>query len=120
LAFIAGLFGSAAISISYGPLVGLIYASALILGAMSQRRFPRLGTALILIGALVLSAWVIPLGSAIVLSSRNALSHYHDFNIVAITLLWSAALVLQVLCDVLLVIEILGVQKRRIINALER
>jgi hypothetical protein len=105
LAFIAGLLGAIAGSISMTPLFGLMYAPALIVGAIAQARFPRVGKALMLIGALVLSAWVIPVGSAILLNSRNMLSHYHDFNIVAITLLWSAVLVSQVWCDVLLVIE---------------
>lgn len=105
LALVAGLIGATASSFIFGPQGGLMFALAQILGAVSQAHLPRIGRALMLMGALILSVLVIPVGSAMVLECLDTRSRYHDFGLLGIPLLWTAALVVQVWCDVLLVME---------------
>ncbi len=110
LAFIAGLLGATAFSFIFGPDGALMFAAAQIVGAMIQSLLPRVGAALTLLGALILSAMVIPLGLLMVLDSAGSLSR-DDLGHMFIPALFSAALVAQVWCDVRLVIEVTKMQR---------
>jgi hypothetical protein len=97
------MIGATAIAISVSPIFAVLSA-AQIIGALILTPFPRFGTVLIWIGAIILSLGIVPLGLGIAIPSFETLSRYHDFNIVGITLLWCLATVLQVWLDVCLVL----------------
>jgi hypothetical protein len=107
LALLAAMIGATAIAISVSPIFAVLSA-AQIIGALILTPFPRFGTVLIWIGAIILSLGIVPLGLGIAIASFETLSRYHDFNIVGITLLWCLATVLQVWLDVCLVLLHLG------------
>ena len=97
---VAGITGAVSISLFF-PLV----ASLLIFGAIAQPRFHRTGFWLMLVGALFLSLYVLPIGAGILLGSFKTLRLYHDFNIVAVTLGWAGSFLLLAWCDAALMIE---------------
>jgi uncharacterized membrane protein len=58
-----------------------------------------------LVGALFLSLYVLPIGAVILLECLKTLRSYHDFNIVAVTLGWAGSFLLLAWCDAALMIE---------------
>jgi hypothetical protein len=103
LAVATGFF--AAIAGSFGFGVGFaIVPSFLILGAIIQPRFPRVGRGLICAGALWLTFWVFDVGVFMVLENRST----DRLGVVALSLV-SALLV--VLCDLAIVIEELKLRR---------
>ncbi len=98
--------GIAAVTGSLGfGLFFPIVPSFLIVGAITQPRFPRQGRWLMWVGALSLSVFVLPPGTAILLDSVRTLRSYRDYNLVGMTLLWCASFLLLGWCDAELVIE---------------
>jgi hypothetical protein len=77
----------------------------MIVGAIAQPRFHRFGFWLMLVGALLLSLWVLPIGVAVLFDSFRMLRLYHDFNAVSVTSLWAGSFFLLVWCDAALMIE---------------
>lgn len=104
LAILTGCVAAVTGAVSVG-LMFPIYAGFLLAGAIVQPRRQRSGFWLMIVGAFLLGVWVVPIGSAILLSSFMTLHLFHDFNIVAVTLLWSGSLILLVWCVVALAIE---------------
>jgi hypothetical protein len=77
----------------------------MIVGAIAQPRFHRLGFWLMLVGALLLSLWVLPIGVEVLFESFRMMGLYHDFNAVSVRLLWAGSFLLLVWCDAALMIE---------------
>jgi hypothetical protein len=58
-----------------------------------------------LVGALFLSLYVLPIGAFIVSDSFKTLRLYHDFNVVAVTFGWAGSFLLLAWRDAALMIE---------------
>ena len=97
---VAGITGSLSVSLFF-PIV----PSLLILGAIAQPRFHRSGFWLMVVGAVFLSLWVLPIGVIVLLGALTTLHLYHDFNIVAGILGWIGSFLLLAGCDAALMIE---------------
>jgi len=97
---VAGITGALSVSLFF-PIV----PSLLILGAIAQHRFHRFGFWLMVVGALFLSLWVLPIGAIVLLGSLRTLHLYRDFNIVAGILGWTGSFLLLAGCDTALMIE---------------
>jgi len=104
LAILAGCVAAITGAVSVTLLFPII-PSILIFGAIAQPRFHRSGFWLMLVGALFLSLWVLPIGAVILLGSFKTLRLYHDFNMVAGTFGWAASFLLLAWCDAALMIE---------------
>jgi len=89
-----------------------IVASPLIVGAIVQPRFRRLGRALVAAGALYLSFWVFFYGVWLLFDVIRNLRRYHDCVRLGIASLWLASIFLIGWCDVALVIE--AVERKRV------
>ena len=57
------------------------------------------------VGALFLSLWVLPIGVIVLLGCLKTLRIYHDFNVVAVTLGWAGSFLLLAWCDAALMVE---------------
>lgn len=104
LAIATGCFTAVTGSVSITVLMAIVPV-LLILGAIAQPRFPRAGLGLMLVSALSLSAWVIPMGVLFLSQRFRTLRVYHDFNAVAITSLFVVSFFLVVYCDAALIID---------------
>jgi hypothetical protein len=104
LAILAGCVAAITGAVSLSQLFPIV-SSPLIFGAIAQPRFPRSGFWLMLVGALVLSVYMLPFGTVVLLDSFKTLRSHHDFNIVAVTLGWVSSFLLLVWCDAALLIE---------------
>jgi hypothetical protein len=109
LAVAAGCFS--ALAWSLGGLYFAIVSGPLIVGAIVQPRFRRLGTALVAAGALYLSFWVLPYGIGILFGTVRTLRQYHDLIRLGVTSLWVVSILLVGWCDAALVID--AVKRRR-------
>jgi len=112
LAIATGCFTAVTGSVSVTWLIAII-PILLILGAIAQPRFPRVGLGLMSVSALFLSLWVLPIGVGILFESVRTLRTYHDFNMVAVTALWVVSFLLLTWCDAALAIEVLKLRRFR-------
>ena len=97
LAVATGFLTAIAGSLGFGILFSII-PSFMVVGAILQPRFPRLGRGLMLAGALWLSAWVFPYGGSVLLS-------YKVIGRPDVIGFAFGSVVLVAFCDVALVIE---------------
>ncbi len=112
LAIATGCITAVAGSVSLTVLIAIV-PILLILGAVVQPRYPRSGLGMMLLSALSLSSWVIPIGIGIMFESVSTLRKYHDFNMVAVTALYVVSFFLVVCCDAVLVIDFLKLTRFR-------
>lgn len=112
LAIATGLSTAVAVSVSITFLLALV-PILLILSAIAQPRYPRTGLGMMLLCALSLSLWVIPMGLLFLSQGVRQLRIYHDFNAVAVTSLYVVSFILVVWCDFLLAIEFLKLTRLR-------
>jgi hypothetical protein len=82
----------------------LVMPIPLILGAVIQPRFPRVGRGLICAGALWLTFWVFDIGGFMVLEHRST----NHLGVVALSIV---LILLVVLCDVAILIEELKLRR---------
>jgi hypothetical protein len=106
LAVLTGCFTAVAASVSITWVMAFV-PLLLIMGAIAQRRFPCSGVALMLVCALSLSSWVVPVAVGLLTQSVRTLPTYHDFNIVAVTSLYVVSFLLVICCDVALIVDFL-------------
>ena len=97
---VAAITGAVSVSLFF-PIV----PSLLIFGAIAQPRFHRSGFWLMLVGAILLSLYVLPIGAFILLDSFKTLRLHHEFNVVAVTFGWAGSFSLLAWCDAALMIE---------------
>lgn len=104
LVIVTGCFTALAGSLAVGVMFS-IYPGVMVVGAILQPRFRKLGRGLMLAGALLLSAWVLPYGVLTVFSGLT----------IREPLLFGFALasvLLVAICDVVLVIEEVRIRRR--------
>lgn len=112
LAIATGCFTAAAASLSITFLLAAV-PILLILSAVVQPRYPRAGLGMMVLSALSLSSWVIPIGAPFLSRGFRTLRLDHDFNAVAITSLFLASFFLVVCCDAALIVDFLKLTRLR-------
>ncbi|MGB7494130.1 MAG: hypothetical protein WBR14_08335 [Candidatus Acidiferrum sp.] len=104
LAIATGCFTAAVGSLALGVAFS-IYPGVMVVGTLLQPRFRKLGRGLMLAGALLLSAWVLPYGVLTVLSDLTM----REPLVFGFAL---ASVLLVAVCDVILVIEEVRIRRR--------
>jgi hypothetical protein len=112
LAIATGSFTAAAACLSITFLLAVV-PTLLILGAIVQPRYPRTGLGMMVLSALSVSLWVIPIGALFLSQGFRTLRVYHDFNAIAITSLFLVAFFLVVCCDAALIVDFLKLTRLR-------
>jgi hypothetical protein len=95
--------------VSIGSLFPIV-PSVLILGALIQPRFLRLGRWLISVSAFLLSLAVLPLGVAILFKGVRTVRSYTELGVISI---WAVSVLLVTWCDAELLIEARGKSRER-------
>jgi len=108
LVIVIGCLTAMAGSLAIGVMFS-IYPGVMVVGAILQPRFRKLGRGLILAGAMLLSAWVLPYGVLVVLSDLTVRKPLM-FGIAL------ASVLLVGVCDVFLVIEEVRIRRRATSN----
>jgi hypothetical protein len=103
LVIVTGCFTALAGSLAVGVMFS-IYPGVMVVGAILQPRFRILGRGLMLGGALLLSAWVIPYGVLLALDLTIGELRVFGFAL--------GSVLLVAVCDVVLVIEEVRIRRR--------
>lgn len=108
LAIVAGLLSGAAVILAFGggSLFLVSVLSLLILGAALQSWSPGPGKYLMRLGAFISTAFVVLMVLRTIVEFARMVLRYHDFNIVAIFVVFVAAVVFLFWCDVVLLLEL--------------
>jgi hypothetical protein len=102
LAIVTGCFTALVGSMALGVMFSM-YPGVMVVGALLQPRFRILGRGLMLAGALLLSAWVLPYGVSILFQGIGR----PDVMIFTV-----ASVLLVAVCDVALVVEEVRIRRR--------
>jgi len=86
-------------------LYSVLWPTVLVMGALLQRHSQRYGFWMMFVPAVFLSAWILPFGCFLLYESVRTITLYHDVNMVIVSSLWAASLLLLTWCDVALISE---------------
>lgn len=83
----------------------VILPGVLVMSAIAQPRFQRRGFWLMLVPAVFLSSWMLPMSCLVLFDIVRGLGLYHDPRIAMVSSLWAGSLLLLTCCDAALIRE---------------